>query len=1193
MGLNELKLEFEKQVQSNQVVRIKADVLKRASLQPIDNFDELITKHLLLQGEFIVSEPSFPSGSDNDQLFLDGKIKFLNLSSSVDAHLIFTVHTDLKVELFIEFITDGWSIQKSFPELDMFPFSNIQLDQQRFCFTTMLEENYQYAGKNITLQQGLSLVAHLIMGFWANKVSELFAGGIKGSEKFPIYGSFDCSKLDNSSNIVPRLDWKCQFEKKIEPKIIGEWSNPLIRINSNGNVDKTKVSFGMSLRIGSSLTTGMVVELTEIGKPIFLISYTWETPDHPEELNLSDLLEVLIPELYIPKGLNMTLGDANFNYDLIKRQMVLQGRSKRYGDEKAILVGLEFERDWKFYFATKFERSFQINDLPIIGEIGSFLSTNKIMFIMASNDLVGGSDLALQINQLIVIDQDLKIKDDSTIKEGSILTMDIGMAGMQGKSLLIEENSCMYNTDLNKGINEKKENQTDLLLHRNGTSIIVPIPSPGNIGPVKIHKAGVAYCDGELQFLFEVSLTASSLVLSLKGFTVGFSLEQGQLGMSLEGLGVSFESGPLKISGTLLGTLKPVNFTGSLVISTSEFSIYALGGYTQIDKNPSLFVYAVLNKPLGGPVFFFVTGLAAGFGFNRSLQIPEDVEGVSEFPFVQWASDNSENPPPGMGGEISERVTDTLNRLIHEGVVEPVLGKHWLAFGIRFTSFEFINSFALLTMSFPENEMDMLGYSTLKFPRSGSEFSTFAEAEFKLKAKFSQKQGFVEVLGNLDHAYVFSKDCSLEGDFAYSYWFDGENAGDFLVSLGGFHPNYKLAHYPDLDRLSMNWAITNYFHIKGDSYFAMDSKAIMGGLNFDASWGTSGISAGFSVNADFLMVYAPYRYYFSSDISFDIKGKFKILGKKVEKSFHIGADLEIWGPSFSLYARVENWLFGIDIKYGRAPRGGDKFIRWGEFVNELLPKKEEGNQEPEILRLDILKGLVSKLDQSWLINKNDVELAIRTAIPLKEYLICDEIIEHPNLQSNFNRDFGVGPTGTSNGHFKSHLTVTLNRLNGDPCISFIASPILSSVPKGMWEYRSYSGKIPDISKGSATIKNVLTGFRLVPSSGEKSVQLDSMKLKYLLVDSIEKCWQWNVPHYMRDDPFDCKVDTVENSILSDAVLQNRPKILAAINNYGFSVKNEIDISDLANPSSNDLMNQPQLHHLGEQKLWTVPCVLSN
>ncbi len=79
------------------------------------------------------------------------------------------------------------------------------------------------------------------------------------------------------------------------------------------------------------------------------------------------------------------------------------------------------------------------------------------------------------------------------------------------------------------------------------------------------------------------------------------------------------------------------------MVSVESLSIAGLAGYTTIGGNPSLFLYAVLDYPLGGPEFFFVTGLAAGFGFNRNLLVP-DVSGIATFPLVQWAQ--GLNAPP-------------------------------------------------------------------------------------------------------------------------------------------------------------------------------------------------------------------------------------------------------------------------------------------------------------------------------------------------------------------------------------------------------------------------------------------------------------------------------------------------------------------------------------------------------------------
>ena len=76
-------------------------------------------------------------------------------------------------------------------------------------------------------------------------------------------------------------------------------------------------------------------------------------------------------------------------------------------------------------------------------------------------------------------------------------------------------------------------------------------------------------------------------------------------------------------------------------MKASSFDLTALGAYAQLTSGqPSLFVFAVLEIPLGGPPYFFITGAAAGFGFNRRLVIPE-VEDIPNFPLVAAAMNPS------------------------------------------------------------------------------------------------------------------------------------------------------------------------------------------------------------------------------------------------------------------------------------------------------------------------------------------------------------------------------------------------------------------------------------------------------------------------------------------------------------------------------------------------------------------------
>ena len=168
--------------------------------------------------------------------------------------------------------------------------------------------------------------------------------------------------------------------------------------------------------------------------------------------------------------------------------------------------------------------------------------------------------------------------------------------------------------------------------------------------------------------------------------------------------------------GGMLGTLDPtIDFTGALSVRAPELALSAFAGYAEYEGHPSFFLYGVLDVPLGGPPAFFITGVAAGIGFNRKLIVP-DVSGVAAFPLVAWAM-GSATPSMDPSKPIGDQVATALTQLAQKGVVAPSVGDYWFAAGMRFTSFELIDSFALLTLCVGTDvEIALLGLSTLKVP---------------------------------------------------------------------------------------------------------------------------------------------------------------------------------------------------------------------------------------------------------------------------------------------------------------------------------------------------------------------------------------------------------------------------------------------------------------------------------------------
>jgi hypothetical protein len=91
------------------------------------------------------------------------------------------------------------------------------------------------------------------------------------------------------------------------------------------------------------------------------------------------------------------------------------------------------------------------------------------------------------------------------------------------------------------------------------------------------------------------------------------------------------------------------------------------------------------------------------------------------------------------------------------------------------------------------------------------------------------------------------------------FWFDGPHAGDFVITLGGYHPLFKKpAHYPTVPRLGFNWQVGSVLSLKGEMYFALCAHAIMAGGRLEASFKLGSLWTNFIAEAHFLISWKPY-----------------------------------------------------------------------------------------------------------------------------------------------------------------------------------------------------------------------------------------------------------------------------------------------------------------------------------------------
>lgn len=462
-------------------------------------------------------------------------------------------------------------------------------------------------------------------------------------------------------------------------------------------------------------------------------------------------------------------------------------------------------------------------------------------------------------------------------------------------------------------------------------------------GPVDLKKIGLNYASGEATFGLTAGFTVGGFSLGLQALTITFPLPlPGQkagstVAFDLQGLTLDIKTGGLEIGGALLKaeTDGVVSYYGEVLVKAAEFGFKALGGYTPAHRAAdgqeipaSLFLYASIDVPLGGPPYLYVTGLAGGFGINNSLVLPT----LDELPTYILLPNNA----PAPAGTAQNTVATILPQMQKYFLAEP--GQYWVAAGIQFTSFEMIEAFALVTVSFGVDfQVGVLGSCAMSFPSkelsSGSSSATIAYIEIDLIASFTPSTGLLAVAGKLSPAsYLFGDFCRLTGGFAFYVWFDGPHAGDFVVTLGGYHPDFvPPSWYPTVPRLGIDFAL-GPLQVTGGSYFALTPAMLMAGTSLTATWKVTGIKAWFTIGADFLIAWAPFHYeadvYVSIGCSVDL-GLFTL-------NLHAGADLRLWGPPFGGKAVVDLDVVSFTINFG-SPQVPPPPVGWQAFRDGFLP----------------------------------------------------------------------------------------------------------------------------------------------------------------------------------------------------------------------------------------------------------------
>ena len=782
----------------------------------------------------------------------------------------------------------------------------------------------------------------------------------------------------------------------------------------------------------------------------------------------------------LPEGLDLGLTKATITYDF-KKSFVVTAHSVNYGE----IVFASFVRKGKtaYFFALDIPLDLKFSKLPLVGDslrADKPVGIDKLQIIVASenfdetdtselNKITGTELMPKLLGKGVTFAAKLEMNGAHEV----ILPLTDGARPVQAQMLTAPTESAAGNyqaepkwIDLNK-----------------------------TFGPVHFDKIGVQYQASTLRFLLNAALSAAGLTLSVEGLSVGSSLKKFKPEFELRGLGIDYRNDAVEIGGAFVRTVtagKADRYDGAAVIKTKQFALSALGSYTTLDGEPSLFIYAFLDYPLGGPAFFFVTGLAAGFGYNRRLIAPS-VENVADFPLVKQATGLEPKPKDVM----------LALRSLQEHV-PPNVGSIFLAIGVRFNSFKLVDSFALLTIEFGNNlAINLIGLSKAVVPTRDPKnpVTPLAQIEIAWKATFNPDDGCLGIDARLTpNSYILSKDCHLSGGYAFYSWFSGPYAGDFVQTLGGYHPKFNVpAHYPKVPRLAFDWRVSNSLTIQGDAYYALTGSALMAGGHLEVLFRDGGLRAWLKLGADFLIAWKPYHYDASiyvnvgASYTFDINLLFTRV--RVTISVDVGAQLHLWGPDFSGTARIDLSVISFTIAFGAGASQAPKPLEtWKEFQESFLPL------EKDVCTISVKSGLVRNIQakdgepERWVINPKQFSLVIDSAVPLKSAL--------GGKLKDANTDFGIAPmavrkqTQTPPSPPQKQFTdsnVTI-AITGDHT-QFKYLPIKKRVPVGLWG----ESATPTLT-GQKFLENVVTGIEIIPgnspaSSETKEIKVDVFKFQ--------------------------------------------------------------------------------------------------
>jgi beta-lactamase superfamily II metal-dependent hydrolase len=814
-----------------------------------------------------------------------------------------------------------------------------------------------------------------------------------------------------------------------------------------------------SFTFAGNLVIGDTILAVQADSTTKLITATWYS-SADQGLSLEVLLQQMGIDLPLPSDFDIALTAITFKFDISKKIIVLDVMTN-LGEAEWVIFPQQ--NTYQTVMTIRIAIPTTLHGIPLVKTIPLPIDTLNLVF--SQSELTQPLLNALQAETRLLPAQTLPAGIGLVLTLSNARTLTFPLLTKRTPSVFPLFNAAVVTSDAAV----------------DPTAVISWVSIQKSLGPLMLNRVGVSYQTKQLWLFLDATLAMGGLLIQLEGLGCGLVLDQLMKGnidpaVQLNGLGVGYSAGMVTIGGSFFKNVPPLedtnySYSGAVVVGAAGFNLAGIGSYAQLRSgHPSVFMFAQANSAegFGGPPYFYIKGLSGGLGYNWQLRLPEQDEVVT-FPLVQGA-----NRVPALGNQnLLEQSLAVLAALEGKGQtadkkpwLTPRLGENWLAVGINFSTFELVNSQALLVAELgKEFQLGLLGRSWMQLPQAGP---PLAYVEMGLEAVLKPASGFFGVSAVLSrNSYVLDPACHLTGGCAFYTWFAGEHAGDFVVTLGGYHPNFDLAahaHYPKEPRLGFNWKVNNNLSLSGESYCALTPSCIMAGGALNAVFQSGDLRAWFKAYADFLMNWKPFHY--TAEIHVQVGASYKLNMALTTKTLHaeLGADLSLVGPPLHGRAHVQWWVISFTIEFGPKPRQtAFPAISWDEFKT-LLPhpravtsagvraiaNADAQQQKIEICNVQVTGGLIrQETDGTWVVRADEFSFATESAIPITAIELKDEMTTLAIPQAQNPPPLAIKPMQQHN--ITSSHAVLIQSLQGQQkAAPWQASLVKRNVPDALW-----------------------------------------------------------------------------------------------------------------------------------------------